>query len=94
MLVLRKTGSTIRSVIKKTTFNNACRRLNFISLKLKHDINQYLPLACIIYGQEYIHTGARCSSVVRAFAQGAMGRRIDPSWGGPIELFLVPASAP
>ena len=20
-----------------------------------------------------------------------MGRRIDPSWGGPIELFLVPA---
>ena len=25
---------------------------------------------------------------------GAMGRRIDPSWGGPFELFLVPASAP
>ena len=23
-----------------------------------------------------------------------MGRRIDPSWGGPIELFLVPASVP
>ena len=38
--------------------------------------------------------GARCSSVVREFAHGAMGRRIDPSWGGPIELFLVPASAP
>ena len=38
--------------------------------------------------------GARCSSVVRAIAHGAMGRRIDPSWGGPIELFLVPASAP
>ena len=37
---------------------------------------------------------ARCSSVVRAFAHGAMGRRIDPSLGGPIELFLVPASAP
>ena len=34
------------------------------------------------------------SSVVRAFAHGAMGRWIDPSWGGPIELFLVPASAP
>ena len=28
----------------------------------------------------------------RVFAYGAMGRRIDPSWGGPIELFLVPAS--
>ena len=37
--------------------------------------------------------GARYSSVVRAFAHGAMGRQIDPSWGGPIELFLVPASA-
>ena len=41
--------------------------------------------------------GARCSSVVRVFAHGAMGHRIDrwinPSWGGPIELFLVPASA-
>ena len=24
----------------------------------------------------------------------AMGRRIDPSWGGPIELFLIQASAP
>ena len=38
--------------------------------------------------------GAGRSSVVRAFVHGAMGRRIDPSWGGPIELFLVPASAP
>ena len=37
---------------------------------------------------------AKCSSVVRAFAHGAMGRLTDPSWGGPIELFLVPASAP
>ena len=35
--------------------------------------------------------GARCSSVVRAFAHGAMGPRIDSSWGGPIELFLVQA---
>ena len=34
------------------------------------------------------------TSMVRAFAHGAMGRWIDPSWGGPIELFLVPASAP
>ena len=33
-------------------------------------------------------------SVVRAFAHGAVGLRIDPSWGCPIELFLVPASAP
>ena len=27
--------------------------------------------------------------MVRVFAHSAMGRRIDPSWGGPIELFLV-----
>ena len=32
--------------------------------------------------------------MVRAFAHGVMGRRIDPSWGRPIELFLVRASAP
>ena len=38
--------------------------------------------------------GARCSSMVRAFTHGAMGHRIDPSLGGPIELFLIPASAP
>ena len=30
----------------------------------------------------------------RDVAHGAMGRQIDPSWDGPIELFLVPASAP
>ena len=41
-----------------------------------------------------MYGGARCSSLVRAFAHGAMSRRIDPSWGGPIELFFVPASAP
>ena len=28
--------------------------------------------------------------MVRTFARGTMGRRIDPSWAGPIELFLVP----
>ena len=37
--------------------------------------------------------GARCGSVVRAFAHGAMGRRIDPSWWTHW-AFLVPASAP
>ena len=29
--------------------------------------------------------------VVKAFAHGSMGSRIDPSWAGPI---LIPASAP
>ena len=32
------------------------------------------------------HGGARCSSVVRAFAHGAMGRRIDLSWWS--EMYL------
>ena len=32
--------------------------------------------------------------MIKAYARGAMGRRFDPSWGGSIELFLVPASAP
>ena len=32
--------------------------------------------------------------VIRAFTHGAMGCRIDPSWSGPIELFLILASAP
>ena len=32
--------------------------------------------------------------MVRAFAHDVMGRWIDPLWGGPIELFLVPASEP
>ena len=32
--------------------------------------------------------------MVRAFDHDAMGRRIDLSWGGPIELFHIPDSAP
>ena len=31
--------------------------------------------------------------MLRAFAHGAMGHRIDPSWGEPTELYLVSASA-
>ena len=44
--------------------------------------------------EDEIHKLERCSSVVRAFAHGAMGRQINPSWSEPIELFVVPASAP
>ena len=28
--------------------------------------------------------------MVSAFAHGPMGRRFNPSWGRPIELFLIP----
>ena len=52
--------------------------------------NVFFFLKCIYVSIYFQVSGARCSSVVRVFAHGAMGRRIDPSWGGPIELFLVP----
>ena len=56
----------------------------------------YWILFCDVYPKYFFFVlgGARCSSMVRAFAHGVMGRCIDPSWGEPIELFLVPASAP
>ena len=54
---------------------------------------QIKALVCLFILFIYLF-GARCRSMVRAFTHGAMGRRIDPSWGGPIELFLIPASAP
>ena len=48
----------------------------------------FCPLGpALVMREDIPGTGVRCSSVVRAFAHGAMGRRIDPSWGGPIELF-------
>ena len=50
--------------------------------------------ACVLYACVLYVCGARYSSMVRAFAHGAVGRQIDPSCGGPIELFLIPASAP
>ena len=45
-------------------------------------------------GPGVIFTHSSSELRLRAFAHGAVGRRIDPSWGRPIELFLVPASAP
>ena len=33
-----------------------------------------------VHGDSYISLFFACSSVVRAFAHGAMGLRIDPSW--------------
>ena len=39
------------------------------------------PIIEMIREQNPQVTGARCSTVVRVFAIGAMGRRIDPSWG-------------
>ena len=59
-----------------------------------YDIPQLSLICKVIYISYCVKYGARCSSVVRAFAHGAMGRQIDPSWSEPIELFPVKASAP
>ena len=37
-------------------------------------------MSVIFYHDQFVSLGARCSSMVNAFAHGAMGRRIDPSW--------------
>ena len=55
--------------------------------------NQQYVAKFDVYKAHQCQIGAICSSAVRACAHGAMGRRIDPSWGGPIKLYLVPASA-
>ena len=62
--------------------------VNAIFIKMTYNYSM------ILYECIYLYSGARCSSVVRAFAHGAMGRRIDPARVGLIELFLVPASVP
>ena len=46
-----------------------------------------------VHTTDFITPGERDVTVVRALAHGAMRRRIDPKWGGPIEVFLIPASA-
>ena len=75
-------------------------RLEDFLVDRRHGITIHLEPQGILFAEVSFLTRilpivrARCSSAVRAFAHGAMGRRIDPSWGGPIELFLVPASAP
>ena len=61
-------------------------------VKLSFFFNFFFLITFVFTSNE--DSGARCSSVVRAFAHVAMGRRIDPSWGEPIDLFLIPASAP
>ena len=53
---------------------------------LSVSLNKTLP--------SFVCKGAGRSSEVERLLMDAMGCRIDPSWGGPIELFLVPASAP
>ena len=67
---------------------------NTLCVSLYHICGRACAIGSINITILFVFLGARCSYVVRAFTHGAMGRRIDPSWSGPIELFLVPASAP
>ena len=80
---------------------NGVSKSYYFVYSLNYDFLKYMKKsnvlnACINLEMNQIlsSVGARCSSVVRAFSHGAMGCRIDPSWGGPIELFLVPSSCP
>ena len=51
-------------------------------------LHSFIPLFCLLifffqtgfYMKSSCLHGASCSSVVRAYAHGAMGRQIDPSW--------------
>ena len=86
----------IGSVVRRLFYNRKWPRPARVWLPRSGWCSLYaLRFACVwFHSLSQSWKGARCSSVVRAFAHGAMGRRINPSWGGPIELFLVPASAP
>ena len=75
------------------TFSNSTGNTNVTNCKPCTPGTLKFIIACNFRFGHSARVGVRCSSVVRAFAHGAMGRQIDPSWGGPIELFLVPASA-
>ena len=77
------------------TRNNAHRRVNVLLTYIVfcHDA-QFCRSSVRVGVSALVHSGSRKQLRDRAFAHGAVGRRIDPSWGGPIELFLVPASAP
>ena len=80
-------------------FNDALNTFYFYGYITSNMVKDHLDReemdCCHFTGYSFLLLlAARCSSVVRAFAHGAMGRRIDPSWGGHIKLFLVPASAP
>ena len=88
-----------RNLRGNSIYFSVSSKLSFIcsfSRTERYNIFELLVIGHSLVERRHIQKerGARCSSVVRAFADGAMGRRIDPSCGEPIELFLVPASPP
>ena len=51
-----------------------------------------LTICLTPYNRKQNVLSASLNKTFPSFAHGAMGRRICPSWGGPIELFLIPAN--
>ena len=51
-----------------------------IGVKQGERLSPLLPMLFVNDVYSELSVGARCSSVVRVLAHGAMGRRIDPSW--------------
>ena len=49
-------------------------------LEQKHSIGCLTASITLKTTVVVVQVGARCSSVVRAFTHGAMGRQIDPLW--------------
>ena len=43
-----------------------------------------------LHSMAIVSVGKKDVAPCRAFAHGSVGLRIDPSWGGPIQLFFVP----
>ena len=90
----------VEALGKKLNFSDECKNFHNISLGQGQEIvaEQAMDIAAKEGHWVVLQVSAigilQFVSVVRTFAHGAMGRQIDPSWGGPIELFLVPASAP
>ena len=69
-------GNCICFINQKKTITGRNNKVytDFMNTKLK------TPLSMVLSTSDTMTRGARCSSAVRAFAHGAMGCRIDPSW--------------
>ena len=70
------------------------RGVTFTTPTLQTDMGQEASPLASENGDKLCSTHSLIQWNCRVTAHGAMGRRIDPSWGGHVDLFLVPASDP